>query len=103
LNRWKRSGLLKDTKEESNSQETSIVLDQGSESHDDAPTKDDAAHVPRWSLELVKDHVGRDFAEDEGDEEDSGDYVVPDALEVQVVSHAFDLCISYHKSVINIP
>lgn len=77
-------------------------MHKGSKSHDDTPTKDDATHIPRWSLELVKDHVGRNFAEDEGDEEDGGDDVVLDTLEVQVISHAFNLCISYIKSAIGL-
>ena len=48
----------------------------------------------------MKDHVGRDFAKDERDEEDGGDDVVLDTLEVQVNGHTFDLGISYVKSAI---
>lgn len=43
----------------------------------------------------MEDHVGGDFAEDKGNEEDGGDDVVLDALEVQVNSHALNLGISY--------
>ncbi|KAI6774820.1 hypothetical protein HG530_001578 [Fusarium avenaceum] len=86
--------LLKDTEKKANGQETSIVLHKGRQGHDDSPAEDNASHVPRRALEPVEDHVRGDFAEDKGDEEDGGDDVVLNTLEVQVICHSLDLCVT---------
>lgn len=87
--------VLEDTEQKANSQESGVVLDQGRQCHDNTPAEDNASHVYRRSPEPVKDHVGRNLAKYKGNEEDGGDDVVLNALEVQVISHSFNLCISY--------
>jgi hypothetical protein len=86
--------LLKDTEKKTNGQETSIVLHKGRQGHDNSPAEDNTSHIPRRALEPVKDHIRRDFAEDERNEEDGSDNVVFDALEVQVIRHSLNLCVS---------
>lgn len=86
--------LLEDTEKKANGQEPSIVLHKSRQGHDNSPAEDNASHVPRRALEPVKDHVRGDFAEDKGDEEDGSDDVVLNALEVQVIRHSLDLCVS---------
>lgn len=60
---------FKDTDEESRDEETSVGFRDAAERHADSPGSHQDADVEAGSAEFGEEHVGRDFAQDVGDEE----------------------------------
>ena len=84
-------GILKQTKQEANSNQLSKVLDRTAASHNDAPGNDHTSKVPRRTLEVLHDHVTWYLRQHIRDEENGQGHIVIVALHVQTRQETFDL------------